>query len=627
MDSVKPLIVCCLLLILLLLPDTSTCKQTTTNKPETHKHTSGASSVSKDEHHYKERTGKTWASSLVNKLKMHLVKLEIDLEEYLGERYLPNLRIVGSVVEHNADDAEIRLAKPLKAFLRISTIHAYLTIHQTALVSVSINFLQSFMKSKKKDFEYTDIEIQFILLYLNYQIRALTYEHKSEYLLEFAHICYEHEHHDDTPKNEMEKFIDFLRVKVKVGLIKMKKTREDLQKFLNKNKNFISEELKQALNLKQKDKQVHELVSKFYIKHGLESLISAYLFMSYDESFKPTKTNRNFSFQKYFESEKIEVIIEDQGNKIEDFDPSIPFDIEKITSGIIDSKKITTKFFLTLADSYIKKEFHNELKDVAFIIEDSDASIIGIIVYGFAEIGKILKNHAIDDYERKRAKLLGKLVKKLADYYLYKMGALSRFIELAKSYINYGNELSERSNFIVPFNNKLFALRAQMLLFTYYPVFMRTGGNTFDNYELDRYDFELREELAIDKQQTLGSPNVIYSQVNALHNSLVTYKKREGVVANIKRHRLTHSFKEFRSLSLKLQEYYAALSNKAIEMIMSNYLEPGFDENDKIYDYIRHKSIRAIISNQSLVSTRCYDGKKIENNVIKWLEMRPKVKS
>lgn len=562
----------------------------------------------------------TWTSFVSVKLDSHVKKLEYELEKYLDRRYLPYLRIVGSSMDFKSNDLDSGMPKKIKAMLRISTIHAYMTIYQTALVSGCVSLLNSFFKSQVDDYRLTDEEMKATIAYVNYQVRLRSYKEKTDYLVELAYTCSKYEDDNEATNAqefEVQNLIDFLKFKTKHILMKITEARALVMEHGKKLRSKVQE----AVDVFVHNEFVLEHYDDFNKKHGLESIISGYLFMSFDGEFKP-KNNRKFNYKKYFSSGKSKIeesTIFGKNDHVDNFDPDIPFDILKIPTPIIelDADKVEKD---RIATKKLKELFHEELISKAGMMEESGSEALASLVSHFKnmKIAKSLAEYDGDNEKTRlcRAKLLCDLGKMITAHSILRSCVLNRFMNIAKTYIGYDNGF-KKANFIAPFNNLDFTLQMQQLMFAFYPAMMSQASTTMSN--LDEFDLDDHKEsfLAVGKKISLTSE---FSElVDDVYKYVKKFTKREKVISNINAHVLKTELTRFRGLPLSKQGYFVALNDDAMINVLSLFLEPSFYEMSLLFDYVHKKVIENLLSDNLLGLLSVSNGRAIESNVILWL--------
>lgn len=586
---------------------------------------------------FKFKTNKesSWPISFVEeKLQYHVRKLEVDLEVYLELRYLPHLRTISNEVDSQTPDIDGKISSYSKAFLRVATIHAYLTTHQAALASAAVSLLLSYLhklEKTKQIKEIKDSQLRLALMFLNYQIRSYTYEHKFDYLLEYAHLCSKYEaFYSRFKKSEFETFIDFVKMKTSLSLSKMARTKEQFYAAVAKIK-WDDDELKQAIDFKINDDKLLGYADQFYIRLGLEPIISGYLYMSHDNDFHAKdRINRKFLFKKYFESSKKtdgEAKFKSIVSSLSAYDPDLPIDITSIGDVSLE-KKGSVKVAYDFAASFLKDGFYDELIESILPEEEEKAFALGSMVTAFAELGNILAEY--DEGEPNNGKnkrdglniltrglLLDKMSLLVVEHQFLKSNVCRRFVDLAKSFLGYYDEEygdNRKVKFTVPFNNHIFALRVQVLLFSYYPLMQSQASDSIRelakfNLDVDEFEKKSDEEFKDDE---------ISRQTQSLYSALRVYRKREDIVTKVRLHKFESELQEFRSLEKESQDYYVAFSNIVFENVLSMYLEPPFNQMDNYFDYLRKLIIDYLIADRNLGSIAMRNGRSIESNIIYW---------
>lgn len=561
----------------------------------------------------------TWRGDVIKKLREHLSNLVGDLQSYLEVRYLPYLRIVGSVLDHKTTDANAGMSKPVKSLLRLSTLHAYFIIHQTALVNSAINLLESYLKTKEKHIKLESAEMNTILLYLTYQIRIYSMEHKSQYFLEFAHLCSENELPSENGLlNDISMFINYLIIKVNLSRTRANEARD---KFLILEKT-LDINLRRALDFKINDIFVQKHADQFFTDNGLGPIISGYLFMSTDDSFRD-KLHRKFKFKRYFDNRYYgdeEEVLREKGQPSDAFDPVMPLDIDNIPLSITIRR--TNQIVEELARITVNKQFQEELLEITLPLQANEVSVIQTMIRGLdeLEIPKHQKEHDGTNEKAKqtRSMLLNGMNKIAIDYQILKTNILDRFVNLAKSHIGYETDGLE-SFFIVPFNDHVFALKAQDLLFAFYPVVMSQASNTLSDFSV--YNYEANKDLVV---QTLNKPLTVETfavQLERLYGSIKLYKKRESIIAALRAFKFKEEVTRFRNLPPEDQGFYVAFSSYAFGNVLSQFLEPSYNEMHFMYDSIQKRIIETLLSEQRLAELSMTQGKLIESNLELWLSM------
>lgn len=570
-----------------------------------------------------DNNGQLWTTYVIDKLNLHLLKLQSDLEKYLENRYLYYLKIVGSIIDFNIDSPDSNLPKSIKTLLRISTIHAYLMIHQTALTGSAIQLLDRYFQSiKDKNYKLDDRQLRGVLMYLNIQIRSSTFDNKSEYLLEFAHLCskYENTNRDKPDTDEMEKLIEYLKVKTHTSMLKVQESRDD---FAN-SKIQLSLDLQQAIDFKLNYNLVQEFADNFYNRNGLTPIISGYLFMSNDNSFT-SNIPRKFHYKKYFKTcKKAKEKDLFKSNSFDYFDPILPLELKEIKP----LEKNKNDNLNNIADSYLKKLFHREIIVSALPDAVKESYTFHSLMVSLSEAGEFLKNNKNHNNNKKsneiQSLMLDNIQEIVTEYQFLKSCLLDRLIKVAKSYIGYGDSEIQESKFIVPFDNKIFALRVQILFFAFYPVMVSQASDTIAllNNVLKEMSKLIDEESRREKKTSLKLSKI--DVLKKLNSDMTMYKKKEDIKASVRMHRYEVELKEFRSASPESQSYYVAMNNNAIENVMSLYIEPAYHEMDYSYDFVRKLIFDYLLSDQVLTDLTVSNGKSIEGNVLFWIKINPK---
>lgn len=398
---------------------------------------------------------------VVTKLNSHISKVEYDLEQYLGIHYLPYLQFFATTINRKDYEMDSETPKDLKALLRLTTIHAYLTIHQSALLSSAIralidyfNYLEEkFLKENSNEGEIelkiSSAELGRIFVYLNYQIRSSVYEDKFDYLNEFAILNSRYESpvgKSEESLSRLEKFIKFIKVKTNFSRSRLHESKLEFDKLEQRDKkssNFA--ELEEKLNFSLNRPKIQQYADDFYKKHGLTPIISGYLLMSADDEFlnynkKGRYSVRRFNFKKYFDDCKTGNEEEDLSKlKIHSFDPVFPLNIEDIPH--YRSTKYWKRLILDRANEKIKQIFHQELTSTTILLQESEKEVLTHILMHFndGKLVKALNEHDKDDEKCKssRKDLLLGMGEIIAEYHILKVNALDRFIRLAKTHIGY----------------------------------------------------------------------------------------------------------------------------------------------------------------------------------------------
>lgn len=565
----------------------------------------------------------SWINELSNKLDSHVKKLESKLETYLDTHLLPYLRIIGSKIDHKSEfNVHEGINDPIKVLTRLTILHAYFIIHQTALVNGASSLLKTFLASKKDipDYELSDYDLQSALMYLNFQIRTAAFDDKNIYLLEYAFLCSTYDNLDiGDITDDLQKLIDFIKAKTKFAIKKMQEDKD----YCRTTERRMDFDLKNSLDFKTNSKLLQGSADELYIRNGLDTLLAGYLFMSYD-SYSKVKMNRKFSFKRYFETSKSpkDRDILDQ-NSIDSFDPLIPLDIMSLS--IVDKIDETDIYVRNIANSQIKRHFQNELITVSMIHEVTEENLFANLVNGFAtsDIETFLSSRENDDKSSResRSLLLDRLSKQAINFQLTKSSMLNRFIELAKSYLGYNDDLPGRSTFIVPFNNAVFGLHVQRLIFAFYPAMMSQASYMLASF--GDFDKDMSKELVDAVGESYFATKDISQKLDKLYSWLKIFKKREDVIAKLRGHNLKIEFEKFRSMSPQAQGYFVGLNDYSLGNILSLYLEPTFNRlpNQK-YDYVQKIIIDNLLSNQVISELSVTNGKGIESNIILWLNAR-----
>lgn len=568
-----------------------------------------------------------WKDRLIKNLNIHVQKLEKALEQYLDNRYMPYLEIVASECDFDTRHVDSGMSKQTKSILRLSTLHAYLMIHQTALVSSSVAMLSSYLKTKNKDYKLNDNELKSILLYLNYQIRAYTYEHKSEYLLEYTHLCSSFEWKGNRKqKSNIERLVDFVKAKTKISLLKIRTTRDH---FLQ-NKQYLPDDIKKALDFKENGAKVLGFSDMFFRKLGLEAIITGYMYMSspLDVNVKQTYP-RNLDFKKYFmfcKSESETRLVTQNKDKfgIDGYDPILPIDninqLEKF--GIVISEE--DKNMNSIATSKLKQGFVDELMITSFEHEKNEVTIFGTVIYGFedADIARIINNHDKNNEKARklRSELIDGISKMMIDYEIVKSCVLDRFINLAKSFLNYEQDSIRKSTFIVPFNDLIFALNAQRLLFAFYPVMISQASYTMSDF--GHFNFDLHKDFVSSIGGRISKTSELYERYERLYLWIKNYKKREDVISKLRSHRLRVEMEYFRSLPVVSQGYYHAMNDYTLGNVLSLFLEPSYNEMNQFFDFVQNRIVVNLLGTPDLAAMSMTNGKSVESNVKLWLSTR-----
>lgn len=581
-----------------------------------------------------DRKQQTWKESIFAKLDHHVKRLEFDLEEYLNVNYLPYLRIVGALLDFESEKTDSGMARQTRVVLRVTTIHAYLVIHQTALTYASVQLLKSYLNSKDKDYTLSDSNLNAAFAYLNLQIRTYTLVHKSAYLHEFAFLCSKYEAPTDKPLKKLtglQKLIDFLKTRTNFSRTRTETTSE----IFVGNGDELKLQIKLALEFKLNEESVNKFADEFYSRNGLEALISGYLFMSYDQTYL-LEVSRKFNFRKYFNNCKTgneEKRLKANNIKIDTFDPSLP---NKIAD--IDMSEIKSKFDTNLvaeAKYMFRKRFYNELIEKTLPLEENQVNLFGSLMENLQNSKELInlikdndKNKAkIDDEDEETisAKIFA-LNKMVTEYQLLKISALNRFTQLAKYQIGYAtvhsNSIgSKKLEFRVPFNNSFFALKIQKLLLAFYPVMMSQAS--FATTKLADFSFDKHKQHLI---QMFGKNSIKSKKAVALldefYNYLQTFRKREEVVANINMHYIKLELKKFHDLPSDRQGYFVAMNNFALGHILALHLEPTYNEMNNLYDLVQKHIVECLLKDH-IHTELAISGKSIECNVKRWLIITP----
>lgn len=571
---------------------------------------------------------KSWIDNVIEKLENFVTTTEVNLEKYMNARYLPHLKVVAALIDFKIDHYDSNMSKSAKALLRISTIHAYLMIHQTALTSSAVQLFVSFLISQKKIIKYrmSDDELKSTLMYLNYQIRTSALEDKSEYLLEFAYLCSKYENTNNQPTLEMERLVDYLKFKTSESIRK----RDELRVSYGKVESKLSQNIKNSLDFKKNDLIFQKSIDDFYLKHGLAALLSGYLFMSYDKDNTENKLKlpRKFGFKRYFDyrTKSSEVTRLRYRNDLPNsFDPILPLDFSEIAQP--GDEQELMKLLYKIADDPIALRFREELEDIALPSDEFESETLAILVSKFEEINlpKLLghkTNNTSGNDSKIRAALLDGTSKVVIEHQILKGCVLDRFVRLAKKSINYEDDIA-KSRFVVPFRNSVFGLRCQKLLFAFYPVMMSQASDSVS--ELSSHDFNLDKNV-IENCGKIKKTSELSGQLDKLYKALKQYQRRENIVSSIRAHKFEEEVKEFRKLPYDAQDYFVAFNDAALGAVLSLYLDATYHEMDHVYDFLRMRVVANLKRDQQLIALSLVYGKTIESNVMLWLRNRKDIK-
>lgn len=624
------------------------------------------------EHTASEQTNKasSWLDNVKMKLDASIVSMEVELEKYIKIRYMPYLKVVAGLIDFDSDEFDSNMSESTKIVLRISTIHAYLMIHQSALTSSAVRLFCLFLK-KKRDFLKNDNYImnddilKATLTYLNYQIRQYTFEHKFEYLNEFAKLCSENESFINKPILEMEKMIDYMKYKTYIMVNRCDESHEHLMRVESK----LSDDIKFSLSFSTNQQQVHKYADEFYAKHGLTGLLSAYLFMSSPRDNKDKAKHRNnnnnnkFNFKTYFDyKSKAAQIVKSRFKvdiQVNDFDPILPLDFARIAK--IDTNRKLVKLLYQIADDPLKDRFRDELINKSLALESSELQSFESLVSSLSQLvddSRLQTTLMMNNNKKKKKKkeeessrttttkavntntvgeLLNDMSRVITEHQILKACVLERFILLAKATIVDNSSdnielLTNNRKFIVPFRNTVFALRCQRLLFYFYPVVMSQASDSVS--ELSLYNFNLDRKVIESQFQLVGQlsepielefKQQMLQKLDKLYSKLKQFQKRETVISGIRAQLFEQEVANFRKLPDDSQDYYVALNDAALGTILSLYLEQTYEKDYLfMFDFIRMRALRNLSRNQKLTSLSVTYGKTIESNVFLWLKNRNK---
>lgn len=564
----------------------------------------------------------TWKENIIVKLNWHVRNLEANLEHYMGARYLPILRIVSRSVDYNAELVDGGIDKYTKALLRLSTIHTYLIIHQTALTSAAVKVFESYLKSHFDDYELKEIELKSVLIFLNDQIRTHTLEDKSDYLVEFAFLCSKFQTPDiqsDKTQSTLKKLIEYLKAKVNLGRTKAQELKDCLLVSLD----IISDELRQALDFKLNEAQIQGYVDDFFSSHGLESLISGYMYMSHNDNYM-SEISRKFSFKKYFDScmtGKEENSLKRINDDIVFFDPTLPLDIDTIKP--FEPKEEWNPHAFEMAKLELKRRFHKELVKNALPLVERETNIFKSIMQNFNDpkLTKLLAEHDKNDAKGKdsRSSLLFGLSQVMTEYQMLKLSAIERYIRLAKFHLGYTNRM-QRSNFVVPFNDIFFALIMQRILIVFYPLM--TAQASAGTSDFGEFRFDLNRAFVDGVGKPIPKSSDLSQRLDKIYDWLQNFHKREEVTLNLNVYILKKELDRFRSLPLASQGYYVALNNYAIGQIFWLYMEPSYNKMSFCYDVVQKHIVESLLQDQQQKEL-AINGKTIESNTKRWMIITP----
>lgn len=570
----------------------------------------------------------SWSENVIDKLENHILKMISDLEMYLSLNYLPHLRSVSLTLDHKEKGIDSGMKKSTKALMRLSTLHAYLIIHQTALASSAVELMKSsFVEIQKdnKEFKLTDYELQTLLTYLNFQILTYTFKQKADYLLEYAYICFKYEKSTIKPKEDtdslidkkLESFIDFVKERTIITRIRTQKFKKD---FIARNpRDSLTANLKNALDyndFKRKETLILAYADNFYRKNGLTPIIAGYLYMSHDDVFRP-KSNRKFTFNGYFDSwtTKLEQSSPER-LKNDKFQQVLPLTITNIKP----FKSLRNEILEKAADSELKRKFREELiKNALPSFEDGAIvlkSTIGSIEK--TEVARLIAEHDKKDRKARniRLLLLEDLTKMITEYHFLKNCVLVRFINLAKTYIDY-TDMNGIFDFIVPFNDKVSAVRIQKLLFNFYPVMMAQVSTTMTNFNDPHFD---KHRSLVDNGGKNFDKNVELAEtLDRVYDFLKLYKKREDITAKLKIYKMRIEMSKFRKLPLAFQGYFVAFNGYALGNVLSLYMGSAYEETNQEFDLVQKHIISKLQVDHFHGNLAMSKGKSIESNVLDWI--------
>lgn len=553
---------------------------------------------------------KTWVNEVMSRLKIYIEKLEIDLEIYLESNYVPYLRLVGAELDPNTEyNKGFSLAT--KAMLRLSTIHAYLIIHQTALASAAVSLFFDYLKKQSHNFQLHETQLRSALVYINIQLRTFPFENKAEYIHEYAYLCERFEKQKISDKFQY--LIDFVKARTKISLTKA----FDMKAIFLKHGRYLKTAVKEALDFKLNKRALLAYTDKFYRKHGLEYIISGYLFMSADKQFKPKNNNRKFSFKHYFESCESSMIDELVRNPtINDaYDPILPLYLNAIPKENKHVKDEADRFILQLAENQIKVTFYRELIKVALHHDGNEADILATLINGFNEVDFAKELYIYDKKKKTRAKILFEMTKKVSLYQILKGSIVDRFINMAKSHIGFEVD-NGKTEFKVPFNNHVNGLHVQQLLLSFYPAMVSQASFTMSCFEDLNLDQNLEEVAGVSRR--LPKTSKLYQLLVFVYTWIKEYKRREEIISNVRKHKLREKIKQYRKLPVVLQGYYVGLTTEAMLNVLSLYLEPPYNQNNQLFDYVQTRILENYFQDHYLGELSVTEGKPIEANVYLW---------
>lgn len=563
-------------------------------------------------------TGETWVDKVTNKLNIHVRVMEASLERYLYARYLPYLRIVGAQLDHKQKDRDSGLTKQTKALLRLGTLHAYFTIHQTALTSGAIHLMNLLLKSKQQEdrnYQLKDGELLSSILYLNYQIRLFNFEHKGDYLLEFTYLCHKFEAKENVDEESMdhtEKFIDYVKAKTRIIVRKIDETREE---FIERGKQ-LKYSVKSHLDFEANHEELQEFIDEFYRKHGLEALISGCLHMSQDDSFMGRGVKRT-TFKKFFENcnSKIDKESVFAANRIDSFDPVIPTNLDVVPS-TFESKSENFRENSKLATDKMKNVFHEELiKNALPQLEEEKTILIDLILsFERDNIGSLMAQHDKNEDRSKiaRALVIKDLAKMTIEYQLLKMCVLERFINLAKTFIGYDN--TKKLNFIVPFDNRFFALHVQKLVIGFYHVMMSQISRTWVMFNEAKFDQHRALVNSIGK--AIPESSELANALDRFYAKIKLFNKRDRVIAKLKAYNMKVEMVRFRKLPIEAQGYYVSFNGFTTGNVLSLFLESSLNDKKQLFDFVQKRFSENAFSHQTLGKFVMTTGKQIEALVL-----------
>lgn len=566
--------------------------------------------------------GLNWTDNVINKLQKHMLKVISDLEGYLVNRYLPYLQVISTDVDFHSFEIDGGMNSRMKSMLRLSTLHAYLIIYQSALVDAAIKIFTSYLKeqqaNKGEDYKLSDEEFVIAIRYLNYQIRVITLADKSEYLNEFAYICSMQEGFDpETTTDEVERLVFYLQLKTNDNLNKIQRDKDEFMAI----KGSVPASLKKALYIEDHRSIVDKVTGDFLKKQGLESIISAYLFMSHDDSLK-SKIPRKFDFKKYFKSCRRgdeDKIIGRSKLKNDVFDPILPLDLNTIES---PKRKEVDRIFDGAAVKRLSIGFHKEMVERIIPFQTKELETLKNIIEMYdPKLIEILAEHDNDCSRTRRARI--KLIEQtsaiLIRYQMLKMNALDRFIKLAINHIGY-QEGTEEFQLNSPFNDKMFALTIQKLLFAFYPVLI--NGGSLKTSGLERFDIDSNKACVDNVGNKIQESSELSNRLDKLYELIRKFKKREDVTSNVGVFRLRTEVDTFRALSIKSKGFYVALNGFALGHVLALVVEPTYNEMHNMYDLIQSQIISCLLRDDKQRAV-VVDGKHIESNVMRWQIITP----